>query len=349
MSASTTPSILFEATAGVATITLNRPEVYNALDLPLADALVAALIRCDEDPSVRVVLLTGQGAGFCAGGDIGPMMDATPAYGGTPQYLKTLTVRAHAAVATIARMPKPVVAGVNGVAAGVGFSFAVACDLVVAAEDARFTARLHRDRSGARRRRHVLPATARRAEARLRAHVQQPSAVERRGAGPWHRERDLPDSRIRDAGSGLREDAGVRPRPGVRVREEARHAECGVQPRDADGARTPRDRGVLKHRRVPHACRRVRRAAPSRRRRLGESLPLGRLSFQEECLWKFAFATNLERPEVFVPGTRRRFRLGFTPLLELVEVFGRYLPIGDSIEEMLAETRWKIGPPNRRH
>jgi hypothetical protein len=80
-----------------------------------------------------------------------------------------------------------------------------------------------------------------------------------------------------------------------------------------------------------------------------ESLPLRRLSFQEECLRKLTLTTDLERSEVLVPGTGRRLRLGFTPQLQLVEILGGDLTIGDAIKEMLAETRWKIGPPNLRH
>src|SRR6516165_1702977 len=80
-----------------------------------------------------------------------------------------------------------------------------------------------------------------------------------------------------------------------------------------------------------------------------KGLPLRRLSFQQECLWVLTFATNLERSEILVPGTGRRLRLGFTPQLQLVEILSGYLAVGDSIEEMLAKTRWKIGPPNLRH
>ena len=73
------------------------------------------------------------------------------------------------------------------------------------------------------------------------------------------------------------------------------------------------------------------------------------LSFQEECLGQLAFATNLERLEVLVPGTGRRLRLGLTPQLELVEIFCRYLAICDPIEEVLAKICGKISPPILRH
>lgn len=112
-------------------------------------------------------------------------------------------------------------------------------------------------------------------------------------------------------------------------------------------ART-RTRSTIRTSPTRSSRRPVRRFAAPRRRAL-QNLPLRRLSLQEECLWKRTFATDLERPEVFVPGTGRRLGLGFTPQLELVEVLGGYLAIGDPIKQMLAETRWKIGPPNLRH
>ena len=80
-----------------------------------------------------------------------------------------------------------------------------------------------------------------------------------------------------------------------------------------------------------------------------ESRPFRRLSFQEEGLRKLTFTTDLERPEVLVPGAVRGLRVGFPPQLQLVEIAGGDLTIGDAIEEMLAQTRWEIGPPNLRH
>jgi len=128
-----------EVTNGLAVLTLNRPKAYNAINLDLSEELLNAAIECDEDPSVRAVLITGEGPAFCAGGDIRQMLAESDTQGGASAFLKKLTVRLHAAVATFAHMAKPVVTAVNGPAAGAGFSLAIAGDLVVAAESATFT------------------------------------------------------------------------------------------------------------------------------------------------------------------------------------------------------------------
>jgi 2-(1,2-epoxy-1,2-dihydrophenyl)acetyl-CoA isomerase len=127
-----------ERVGAVTVITLNRPEAYNALDLQLGEELLDALIECDEDRGVRAVVLTGAGRAFCAGGDI-RAMDASGSAGGAAAFLKKLTVFLHSAVATMAWMPKPVIAAVNGPAAGAGFSLALAADLILAAHGATFT------------------------------------------------------------------------------------------------------------------------------------------------------------------------------------------------------------------
>jgi len=131
--------VLFECSDGLATITLNRERAYNALDLAMAEQLLDALIRCDEDTAVRAVMITGRGAAFCAGGDIRGMLERVKSDGTASRFLKELTVRVHGVIATLARMPKPVVTAVNGAAAGAGFSLALAGDLVVAADSAQFT------------------------------------------------------------------------------------------------------------------------------------------------------------------------------------------------------------------
>ena len=131
--------VLFERTGGLAVLTFNRPEAYNAINGAVMEMLLDALIRCDEDASVRAVLLTGAGKAFCAGGDLKAMQAEAASGGSVGVFLKRLTVTVHGAIATMARMEKPVIGAVNGVAGGAGFSFALACDLVLAAESASFT------------------------------------------------------------------------------------------------------------------------------------------------------------------------------------------------------------------
>jgi len=129
-------SILLERAGSVATITLNRPDAYNALTLPLARELFQAVLEVDEDPAVRCVVLTGAGKAFCGGGDVKDFADSLPRVG---ILLKELTTFIHGAVSRLTRSPKPVLVAVNGVAAGGGLSLALSGDLVVAAESARFT------------------------------------------------------------------------------------------------------------------------------------------------------------------------------------------------------------------
>jgi 2-(1,2-epoxy-1,2-dihydrophenyl)acetyl-CoA isomerase len=139
MTPQTEPAVLFEVTEGVGWITLNRPKAFNALNRELAAELLDALIRCDEDESVRALVISGKGPSFCSGGDIKEMMTAAESDGHAGAFLKTLTVSLHGAIATMAHMSKPVITAVNGAAAGAGFSLAIAGDLVLAADNARFT------------------------------------------------------------------------------------------------------------------------------------------------------------------------------------------------------------------
>ncbi len=128
--------LLFERRGGVAILTMNRPSVGNAIDLPLARALMEASIVCDEDPSIRCVVLTGAGKLFCAGGDIAGFTNAGDK---VPSLLKELTAYMHMAIARFARMPKPLLCVVNGAAAGAGFSLAILGDIVLAARSAKFS------------------------------------------------------------------------------------------------------------------------------------------------------------------------------------------------------------------
>lgn len=129
-------TLLFEIAGGVAELTLHRPEAANALDARMARELHDAVLRCDADPAVRAVIITGSGRFFCAGGDL----KSFSAQGDDlPKHLKQVTADFHAAVSRLNRMDPPVIMAINGVAAGAGFSFALAGDLAIAAESARFT------------------------------------------------------------------------------------------------------------------------------------------------------------------------------------------------------------------
>ncbi|QIG80759.1 enoyl-CoA hydratase/isomerase family protein [Stakelama tenebrarum] len=124
-----TDSILLERDNGVARITLNRPDVGNALDIPMSRALMEAAIEVDEDDSVRCVLITGAGKLFCAGGDVAAFSGAGEKL---PAFLKEITAYVHAAVTRFARMDKPVVTAVNGSVAGAGIGLAILGDIALA-------------------------------------------------------------------------------------------------------------------------------------------------------------------------------------------------------------------------
>ncbi|MEU8121739.1 enoyl-CoA hydratase-related protein [Spirillospora sp. NPDC049024] len=128
-------TVLYDVTDGVGTITLNRPDGMNSLTVEMKESLRAAVVRAAADPAVRAVILTGAGRAFCAGQDLREHGDNLAAGRGLDG-----TVRDHynPIVLAIAGMRKPVVAAVNGVAAGAGASLAFACDLVVASDKARF-------------------------------------------------------------------------------------------------------------------------------------------------------------------------------------------------------------------
>ncbi|MFE3036345.1 enoyl-CoA hydratase/isomerase family protein [Streptomyces canus] len=120
----------------VSYVTLNRPEVLNALTPGGRDLLIELLDRASADPGVRAVVLTGTGRGFCAGADLrGGGADGERVPG---DVARTIRLGAQRLVAAVLDCEKPVIAAVNGTAAGLGAHLALACDLVLAAESARF-------------------------------------------------------------------------------------------------------------------------------------------------------------------------------------------------------------------
>jgi 2-(1,2-epoxy-1,2-dihydrophenyl)acetyl-CoA isomerase len=127
-------AVLSSVADGVATITMNRPEVLNALDEAMLDGLRGALAAAKADASVRAVILTGAGRGFCAGADLA--QDAMR--GGPNDVAQGLRERYHPIVLAMRQFPKPIVGSVNGPAAGAGMSLALACDIVLAGESASF-------------------------------------------------------------------------------------------------------------------------------------------------------------------------------------------------------------------
>src|SRR5581483_6715646 len=128
------PPILFEVKNGIARITLNRPHRANGVDRELAEALMAISLRCESDRSVRVVLLRGAGDTFSAGGDLKNFVEQAD----LPAYLRETTSYLHLAISRLSQLDAPVIAAVHGAAAGGGFSLAMACDIIIAAEPARF-------------------------------------------------------------------------------------------------------------------------------------------------------------------------------------------------------------------
>jgi len=128
--------LVVDTREGVRTLTLNRPDAFNSLTVRLKEELLAALSSAAEDPAVRAVVLTGAGKAFCAGQDLKEHVAALRA--DDPQPFRTVAEHYNPIVRAITGMPKPVIAAVNGMAAGAGASFAYACDLRIAAESAKF-------------------------------------------------------------------------------------------------------------------------------------------------------------------------------------------------------------------
>ena len=132
------PDVLrYDLADGVATVTLNRPDAMNALDTELKGALRDTLRQASEDEAVRAVVLTGAGRAFCVGQDLAE--HARNLEGDLAAVWRTVPEHYTPIATLLATMPKPVVAAVNGVAAGAGAAFSFACDFRVAADTAKFT------------------------------------------------------------------------------------------------------------------------------------------------------------------------------------------------------------------
>ena len=123
--------VLYELSGGVATITLNRPDAMNALSVGMKEQLIDAIGRSRDDGEVRALVLTGAGRGFCAGQDLRESFGA-----GEPTLTEEIRVRYNPLILAIHRCSRPVIAAINGTAAGAGCSLALACDLRIAAESA---------------------------------------------------------------------------------------------------------------------------------------------------------------------------------------------------------------------
>jgi len=130
------PVLLIKDESGVRTLTLNRPAAFNSLTVGLKVELRDALLAAAADDTVRAVVLTGAGKAFCAGQDLKEHIELLNS--GDPTPLRTVDEHYNPITTALAEMPKPVIAAVNGMAAGAGASFAYACDLRVTAASAKF-------------------------------------------------------------------------------------------------------------------------------------------------------------------------------------------------------------------
>lgn len=126
-------SILKEVSNGAAVLTLNRPDKYNSFNRDMALALQGALDECAGDDAVRCIVLTGAGKGFCAGQDLAEATDVA-----SLDFRRMVEEHYNATILRLRNIEKPIIAAVNGVAAGAGANIALACDIVLASKSATF-------------------------------------------------------------------------------------------------------------------------------------------------------------------------------------------------------------------
>lgn len=129
-------TLRMERDGAVMIITLDRPDAANSINAAMASDLLRAATTCDEDDTIRCVILTGQGRFFCAGGEIAGMVAAPE---GTPAYVRNLANSFHQAISRLARMAKPLITAINGTVAGGGVGLAILGDVALAGQAANFT------------------------------------------------------------------------------------------------------------------------------------------------------------------------------------------------------------------
>ncbi len=137
-------TVIVELRGPIAFVTLNRPESANVLNLQMGRDLLDAALLCGRDPAVRAVVLTGAGKHFCFGGDLRGMMGSGQGDGqgeavASDAYLRELTSDLHQAISLFTRMDAPVIAAVNGTAAGAGVGLVAMADLAICAESTKFS------------------------------------------------------------------------------------------------------------------------------------------------------------------------------------------------------------------
>ena len=132
-------TIRFDKKEGIAHVALNRPEALNTLNMDLAADFLDVLERCGRDDDIKVVILTGEGRSFCAGADVKELKSFVDAPDKSPREWIQVGVRhLNLIILGMRHLKKPIIGAINGVATGAGFSFVMACDIVIASERARF-------------------------------------------------------------------------------------------------------------------------------------------------------------------------------------------------------------------